>query len=133
MHLRTELLRSKKHESEVSPPLGNVEQHLAHVRIGTIARRVLVELVHEHHHVIDAQRSLFKTLPQLRDHAREDQVLRVRLEIRDVNDVHRAITECAKRQVAHGAVVRHEAAAARGNVAEPIAHLADRCDMVRAP
>ena len=36
VHLRTELLRTKKHEPQVPAALGNVEQHPADVRVLTV-------------------------------------------------------------------------------------------------
>ena len=67
---------------EIPAALGDVEQHLADVGLLPVARRVLVQLVDEHDDVLHAEVALLEVLAQLRDDAREDQILRVLLETR---------------------------------------------------
>ena len=55
LHLRAELLRGKEHETQIPAALRQIEQHLPNVGVGAVGRRVLVELVHEDHDVVDAQ------------------------------------------------------------------------------
>ena len=83
--------------------------------------------------MLHAEVALFEVLAKLRNDSREDEVLRIRLEVRDVDDVHGAVAEVSERQIAHRAVVGDQPAAARGDIGEAIAHFADRRDMVRAP
>ena len=103
MHLRAELLRAEQHEPEIAAALGEVEQHFPDVGVLPIARRVLVQLVDEHDDVLDAEVALLEMLAELRDDAREDQILRVFLERGDVDHIHRAVLKAPERQVADGA------------------------------
>ena len=133
VHLRAKLLRAEEHQAQVSPALGEVEKHLADVCVLSVTRCVLVELVHEHDDVLHTEVSLLEMLAQLRDDAREDQILRVFLERGDVDDIHRAVLKAPEWQITNAAVVGDEARTARGDVREAVAHLANRRDVVRAP
>ena len=93
LHLRAELLRREQHQPEVAAALREVEQHLADVGIGTIGRRVLVELVHEHDDVVHPEVAALEMLAQLGDHAGEDQILRQGVEAGDVHHVHAPVGE----------------------------------------
>src|SRR3954465_1292286 len=55
MHLRPELLRAEQHQTEVAATLCDIEQHLPDVGVGTITRRVLVELIDEDYEMFDAE------------------------------------------------------------------------------
>ena len=80
MDLRTKLLRSEEHETEVPAAFREIEQHLSHIGVLSIVRRVLVQLVDEHDDVIHAEVALLEVLAKASDDARKDQVLRVLLE-----------------------------------------------------
>ena len=67
LHLGAELLRREEHQPEVAAALGEVEQHLPHVGVGAVGRGVLVQLVHEHHHVVHAEVAPLEVLAQLGD------------------------------------------------------------------
>ena len=69
----------------------------------------------------------------LRDDPRKDQILRVLLEVRDVDHVHRSIGEAPPWQIARRAVVGHQPGAALSDVGQSISNLADRRDVVGAP
>ena len=99
LHLRAELLRREQHEPEVAAALGEIEQHLPHVGVGAVGRRVLVELVDEHDDVVHAEVAPLEVLAQLGDDAGEDQVLRQRVEPGDVDDVHAPVGEGAPGQI----------------------------------
>ena len=75
---------------------------------GPSAGRVLVQLVHEHHDVVDAQLAALEMLAQLGDDAGEHQVLRQRVETGHVHHVDAAVGEGAPGQVVGGAVVGDE-------------------------
>ena len=47
MHLRPELLGTEEHQTEVTPTLGDVEEHLADISVRPVAWCVLVELIDE--------------------------------------------------------------------------------------
>ena len=65
MDLRTELLRAEEHEAEVPAAFREVEQHLSHIGVLSIVRRVLVQLVDEHDDVIHAEVALLEVLAKL--------------------------------------------------------------------
>ena len=65
MDLRAELLRAEEHETEIPATFREVEQHLSHVGVLSIVRRVLVQLVDEHDDVIDAEVALLEVLAKL--------------------------------------------------------------------
>ena len=96
VHLRAELLRAEQHEPEIPAALREVEQHFANVGVLSVVRRILVQLVDEHDDVVDAEVALLEMFPKLGDDAREDQILRVLLEGRDVDHIHRAILESSR-------------------------------------
>src|SRR5439155_23188037 len=120
VHLGAELLRREQHETKVAPPLRDIEQHLAYVRLRSLARRVLVELVDEDDDGLDAEIAPLQVLAQLGDGAREHEILAERIDVRDVHHVHAAILEPAPRKVARRTGGSDEALAARGGVGEPI-------------
>ena len=78
-----------------------IEQHLPHVGVGPVGRRVLVELVHEHDDVVHAQVAPLEMLAQLGDHPGKDQVLGQRIETGHVDHVQAAVLEAAPGQVVH--------------------------------
>ena len=133
MDLRPELLCGEQHEPEVPPTLRYVEEHRPHVRVGAVARRILVQLVHEYDDVADPQRPLLEVFPQLRHHAGKNEILRIAFDVGDVHHVHTAVAKRTKRKVAHGPVVRDETAATARDVTEAVAHLANGRHVVRAP
>src|SRR6266566_556393 len=133
VHLRAELLRAEQNEAEVAAALRDVEQHLPDVGVGTIPWRVLVELVDKNDEVLDAQVPPLQVLAELRDDASEDEVLRIFLEVCDIDYVHRAVLKAPERQVADGSRVGDESGAAGGDVRQPVSNLADRRHVMRAP
>ena len=133
MHLGAELLRSEQHQPQVPPPLRDVQQHLANVGVGPVAGSVLVQLIDEHDHVVDTQLSALELLPQHGNNAREHEILRDLVHSCDVEHVDGTILERAEWQVAHRAVRGNEPLAARRDVQQSVAHLADGRDVMRAP
>ena len=133
MHLRAELLGAEEHETKVTSPLGDIEQHFAHVRLRPVARRVLVELVHEDHDGVDAEIATLQVLAQFGDGACEDEVLAEGIHVGDVHDVHGPVLEPSPREVVRRAVVGDETLAAGGDVGEAVADLANGGDVMGAP
>ena len=133
LHLRAELLRGEEHQAEIPPALGEVEQHLPDIGVGAIGRGVLVQLIDEHDHVVDAEVAALEVLAQLGDAAREDQVLGERVDAGHVHHVDGAVLELAPGKVVGRAVVDDESLGAGADVAEAVPHLPDRGDVMRAP
>ena len=133
LHLRAELLRREQHQAEIAAALGEIEQHLPHVGVGALGRGVLVELVDEHDHVVDAEVAALEVLAQLGDDPGEDQVLRQRIETGHVDHVHAPIGEGAPGQIVGRAVVGHQSLGAGADVAQPIPDLPDGREVMRLP
>ena len=133
MHLRAELLRAEEHQTQVPPSFSKVQKHLPDIGILSVTRRILVELVHEDDDVLHAEVSFLQMLAQLRNDAREDEILCIFLERCDVDDIHRAVLKAPEWQVADAAIVGDEASAARRNVGEAVPHLANGRDVMRPP
>src|SRR5258705_2213899 len=133
MNLRAKLLRAEQNEAEVPAALRDVEQHLPHIGIWSITWRVLVQLVDENDEVLDAKIPPLQVFTELRDNASEDEILRIFLEVGDVDYVHRPVLKAPEREVAHMAGIRHQSGAAGGDVREAVSHVSDRGDMVGPP
>src|SRR5438477_2517369 len=133
MNLRAELLRTEQNQAEVPAALRDIEQHFSDVSVGPITRRVFVELVDEDDEVLDAEIPALQMLAELGYDASEDEVLRIFLEVGDVDYVHRAVRKAPKGEVAHVARVGHQSGAARRDIRETVANFADGRDVVRAP
>ena len=131
--LRPELFGAEEHQAEVATALGDVEQHLLDVGVRPIPRCVLVQLIHEDHHGIDAELASLELLAQPRDYTREDEVLAERIDVGDVDHVDRAIFELRPGQIARRPVVRHEPLAPRRDVEQAVAHLTHGGDVMRPP
>ena len=133
VHLRAKLLGTEQHQSEVAAALRNIEQHLLDVGLGSIGGRVLVQLVHEHDHRVDAQVAALEALAELRHHAGEHEVLSQGIHVRHVHDVHGAVVEPPPRQIVRRAVVGDQTLAACRDVRQAVANLAHGGDVVRPP
>ena len=133
MHLRPELLRAEENEAEVTTALRDIEQHLSDVSIGSITRRILVELVDENDEVLDAEIPALQVLAKLGHDPSEDEVLRIFLEVGDVHYIHRAIGKAPERKVAHTSGIGDEPRAARRDVRQPVADFPDRRHVMGAP
>src|SRR5881392_2428712 len=83
VHLGPELFSAEQDQAEVAAALRDVEQHLLDVRLRSVARRILVQLVDENHDRVHAQLPPLELLAQLRDDAREYEILAERIDIRD--------------------------------------------------
>src|SRR5512147_1684430 len=101
MHLRPELLRAEQHEPEITSALGDIEEHLPDVRVLSIVRRVLVELIDEDDQVFHAEIAALEMLTQSRYDAREDQVLRVFFERSYVHYIHLPVFKAPEGKIAH--------------------------------
>src|SRR5258705_12504191 len=113
MNLRAKLLRAEQNEAEVPAALRDVEQHLPHIGIWSITWRVLVQLVDEDDEVLDAKIPPLQVFTELRDNASEDEILRILLEVADVDYVHRRVLKAPEPWVALLARIGHQSAATR--------------------
>src|SRR5205814_1611384 len=75
VHLGPELFSAEQDQAEVAAALRDVEQHLLDVRLRSVARRILVQLVDEDHDGVHTQLPPLELLAQLRDDAREYEIL----------------------------------------------------------
>ena len=116
VNLRPELLGAEENQAQIAPSLRDIEQHFPDVSIWPIARRVLVELVDEHHEVFDAEVSSLQVLAQLGDDAGKDEILRIFLEVCDVHYVHRLVAKAPERKVADGPGIGHQSSASGRDV-----------------
>jgi hypothetical protein len=94
------LLSTEHYETEVPPSLGDVEQHFPDISIGPVPRRVLVQLVDEYDEVFDAKVSALEMFAELGNDSSEDEVLRIFLEVGDVDYIHRPVDKAPERKVA---------------------------------
>ena len=122
-----------KQNSQRATALRDIEEHLSDVGIGSITRRILVELVDENDEVLDAEIPALQVLAKLGHDPSEDEILRIFLEVGDIHYVHRAIGKAPKGEIADSTGVGNETGTAGGDVGQAIPHLADRRDVVRPP
>src|SRR5437660_8918581 len=133
MNLGPELLRAEQNEAEVPAPLRDIEQHFSDVSIGSITRRVFVELVDEDDEMLDAQIPTLQVLAELGHDASEDEILSIFLEVGDVDYIHRAIRKAPEWEIAYIAGVGDQSGAAGGDVRQAVADLANGGHMMGAP
>src|SRR5690606_31102615 len=98
-----------------------------------VGRGILVELVDEHHHIVDTEVAALQVFPKPGYHPGEDQILGQRIDTGHVDHRHRTVAELAPRQVIGDTVVGHQPLGAGRNVAQSVAHLANRGDVMSAP
>src|SRR4029079_11249079 len=128
-----ELLRAEQHEAQVAAALGDVEQHFSDIGVGSVTGRVLVERVDEDDKMLDAKIPPLQVLPELGNDASEDEILRIFLQVRDVDYIHRAIRKAPERKIAHCSRIGDQSGAARRDVRQPVPDLADGRDVMGAP
>src|SRR6266550_2862789 len=83
--------------------------------------------------MLDAEIPPLQVLTKLGHDAGEDEILRIFLEVGDVDYVHRTVTKAPEWEIAHLAGVRDETRAPGGDVRQPVSNLADRRDVMGAP
>src|SRR5256885_12098629 len=83
--------------------------------------------------MLDAKIPAFEVFTEFGDNASEDEILRIFLEIGDIDYVHRPICKAPERQIAHCAGVRDQSGAAGGDVGKAVANFSYRRDVMGAP
>ena len=115
----------EEHQAQIPPALGDVQQRLPQICVLAVRWRVFVKFVDNHYHVLHAQIVLLQALPELADNSGKDQILRLRVQVRDVDDVDGPVLECAPRQVATELVRADQALVAGAEVRQAVVDLAD--------